>query len=148
MTDRIVAPLSAEERSAGIAAVRRLAGTQFKHRGRSAAGIDCIGLCVHYLQAVGRTVSDALTYQRLPSLSDAGRLRSEMCAHFGAPVSDRQPGDWVLMQWHQHPCHVALLVDYHGGGLGVIHADALKGRVVEHSFAGPWPRRVRGVWRP
>jgi hypothetical protein len=59
-----------------------------------------------------------------------------------------QAGDVLLMQWHQHPCHVGLLTD-NRGTLTVIHALAEETqRVIEQRYADPWPRRVVGVFRP
>lgn len=52
------------------------------------------------------------------------------------------------MRWDIRPQHVGLLGDYVHGGLSLIHADAMFGAVVEHSFSGDWIARTIEVYRP
>ena len=143
---RLVAPLTAEESAAFIAAARRLAGTPFKHRGRSERGVDCLGLVKVALDAVGRETADERLYGREPE-PEGLRLRAALREHFGAPVP-LQAGCVVLMRWHALPNHVAIVGDYVHGGLSLIHALASEGRVVETRLADPWPRRIVEGYRP
>jgi cell wall-associated NlpC family hydrolase len=143
---RIIKRLSAAERTAFIAAARSFAGVPFRHRGRSERGLDCLGLIVVAMQAVGRLMADRASYGRNPvndGIAEAAR------AHFGKPIllKNLRPGDVVLMQWHQQPNHVAIVTDYPGGGLALIHSLAGK-CVVEHRLADPWPRRIFEAYRP
>lgn len=147
---RLIAPLSAAERTGLIAAARSYLDTPFRHRGRSERGVDCLGLVVVSMRAIGREMADREGYGRDPT-SDFGAMREAARMHFGAPsyfkgqsLSLLQPGDVVLMQWQQQPNHVAIVTDYPYGGLAVIHSQADKsvGRVVEHRLAGPWPERI------
>lgn len=146
---RLIAPLSAAERAGFIAAARSFAGTPFRHRGRSSAGLDCLGLVVLSMRAVGREMQDRETYGRDPV---ADGIRAAALAHFGPPIplETLQPGDVVLMQWHQQPNHVAIVTDYPMGGLALIHAlsGATPPRVVEHRLGDPWPRRITESFRP
>jgi cell wall-associated NlpC family hydrolase len=141
---RSVAPLSAEESAAFIAAARGLIGTPFKHRGRSDAGTDCIGLVKLALQ--GRDTADERLYGRQPE-PEGLRLRATLREHFGDPVP-LAAGCVVLMRWHALPNHVAIVADYIHGGLSLIHADARVGRVVETRLSDPWPRRIIEAYRP
>lgn len=145
---RLIKRLTAKQRSAFIAAARSYAGTPFRHRGRSAAGLDCLGLVVLSMRAVGREMHDRATYGRDPV---ADGIRAAAFAHFGPPIplETLQPGDVVLMQWHQQPNHVAIVTDYPMGGLAVIHALVPPvDRVVEHRLGDPWPRRITEAFRP
>lgn len=147
MTTRIVPPLSASERTALIAAARSFIGTPFKHVGRKEHGVDCLGLLVLSMRAIGHEMADKTAYSRSPS---GEQIREAATAHFGPPIpfADAQPGDVVLMQWHRRPQHVAILGDYPFGGLSVIHSDIEFGGVTEHRLSGPWLRRIVEVHRP
>lgn len=145
---RLVEPLTDDERLTFIAAARvhAKARTRFKHCGRSKFGLDCVGLIAVGLIAVGRRVEDRKRYGRSP---EDDRLREAMRLHFGMPITDDpRPGDVPLMRWDIRPQHVGLLGDYVHGGLSLIHADAMFGAVVEHSFCGDWIARTIEVYRP
>ena len=43
-----------------------------------------------------------------------------------------QPGDLLVLDWGQYPHHVAIIGDYHLGGLSMIHADNIQRKVIEH----------------
>jgi cell wall-associated NlpC family hydrolase len=141
---RLSVPLSAEEGAAFIARARTLRDAPYRHRGRSPAGVDCIGLVVYALAPL-RDLHDRRVYSPAP---DGVQLRDALVEHFGDPVTDLQPGDVVLLRWHQHPNHVALVTDYPTGGLALLHSYAQVGRVVEHRLAEPWPRRIVEGFRP
>jgi cell wall-associated NlpC family hydrolase len=147
---RLIAPLSAEERAGFIAAARSYLGVPFKHRGRSARGIDCVGLVAVALAAVGRQIADEKAYGRDP-VRDG--LRDRLIAHLGSPVTDYQPGDVLLLRWHMAgPVHlfnhVAIATDCPYGGLNMIHALAQNKAVVEHRIGEPWPRRIVEAFHP
>lgn len=148
---RLIPALSAVERMAMISAARGFLGASFKHRGRTPSGVDCLGLVVLAMRAIGYEMADRKVYGRDPS-QDGIALAAR--AHFGDPVWRKgdplslQAGDVVLMQWHGQPNHVAIVTDYPYGGLAVIHALAQEQRVVEHRLSDPWPRRLIEGFRP
>lgn len=145
---RLIAPLTDLERLEFISAARvhSAARTKFKHRGRSDLGMDCIGLLAVALAAVARVVEDRFRYGRSP---EDDRLREAMRLHFGPPIeTDPQSADIALMRWDIRPQHVALFGGHPQGGLSLIHADAMFGAVVEHSFAEEWIPRTVEVYRP
>lgn len=144
---RTLAPLTAGERAAGLAAARAMVGVPFRHCGRTRKGIDCLGLVRHYLVAAGRDVPDDRGYGRRPE-PQSDRLRETLRGYFGDPVADLQPGDVVVMTWHEVPNHVAIVGDYPLGGLSLIHALLQVQRVVEHRLAGEWPDRIVEGYRP
>lgn len=146
---RLVEPLTPEERVQFVAAARVLLRTPFRHTGRTERGVDCVGLVVVALRAVGREVDDRRDYGRNP-VRDG--LREVLVAHFGEPVADMQPGDVALMRWHQDGethlfNHVGIVTDYPLGGLALLHALHSNRAVVEHRLAGPWPRRIIEAYR-
>lgn len=149
-----IAPLSELERAAFVAAARAhvAAGTRFRHQGRGPTHLDCVGLIVVALAAVGRASETPANYGREPAHD---RLRDRLREHFGPPVAAgadghaaAQPGDVVAMAWHLRPQHVAIVGDHVTGGLSLIHADALFGAVVEHAFIAPWLTLTIEVYRP
>lgn len=147
---RSVEPLTALERAAMVAAVRRLVGAPFRHRGRSETGIDCIGVVRWGIVATGRDVGDYRLYAREPE-PDGVRLRAMCREHFGDPLPKKaalQPGDVLLMRWHTVPNHVAVVADYYLGGLALIHALRSANKVVEHRLNGEWLDRVVEAYRP
>ena len=143
---RLVTPLSAAERDGFIAAARALVGTPFRHRGRSPAGADCLGLVRLALQAVGRDAADERLYGREPE-PEGLKLRAALREHFGDPVP-MAAGCVVLMRWASLPNHVGILGRYPLGGLSLIHALAQEGRVIETRLADPWPRRIVEAYAP
>src|SRR5690606_32858219 len=154
---RLVEPLSDTERARFITAARSLLRTPFRHTGRTPRGVDCVGLVVVALQAVGREVSDRRDYGRNP-VRDG--LRDVLVAHFGEPVwrqgeavDTTQPGDIALMRWHEPNgvrlfCHVGILTSYPLGGHALLHALHAHQRVVEHRLADPWARPIVQAYRP
>lgn len=139
--------LDAAQRLALVEAARRHVDVKFQHRGRSVRGMDCLGLVVLAMRDIGVEMVDREVYGRDPS---ADGIREAAVAHFGDPIplGTLQPGDVVLLQWHQQPNHVAIVGDYPYGGLSLIHCLAQEGRVVEHRLADPWPRRLLEGYRP
>lgn len=155
---RFIAPLDPSERAAFIAAARALVGTPYGHRGRSAAKLDCIGLLVLPMQSIGRLCNDRRVYGRSP---EADNLRDALIEHFGPPipvppgaraVDVALPGDVLNMTFWQRPQHVALVADYHLGGLSLIHADSSSGdgsgEVTEIRYADPWDKYTAEIFRP
>lgn len=143
--------LTKEERLSLVAAARGYLRVKYRHRGRGPDGLDCAGLVWRAFADIGRVLDDKRAYSPQPD----GTLRDAMIERFGDPfwragdsLDLLKPGDLVLMRWHQHPSHVALLTDYPLGGLAVIHSYADAGEVVEHRLAAPWPSRITEGWRP
>lgn len=150
---RLIAPLTAADRAAFIAAARDHVGrTRFRHQGRGPTHLDCVGLVVVALAAAGRSAETPAAYGREPAHD---RLRDRLREHFGQHVAAgpgcaaaAQPGDVLAMAWSVRPQHVAIVSAHLLGGLSLIHADALAGGVVEHVYADPWPARTLEIYRP
>ena len=119
-------------------------GTRWQHQGRSAAGIDCIGLVECVGQALGLVTTSALTvapgYSRIP---DGRELMAGLDAHMRrlAEIDAAQPGDVLLMRFEVAPQHVALVAPGAGGRPDIIHAWAGARRVVRHGLDALWRSR-------
>jgi len=122
------------------AAAERFVGVPFRLHGRcSERGLDCIGLVLAALEAVGRRV-------RVP----AYRLRMREIGGLVAAASDAglveasglaSPGDVLLVR--PGPAQHHLVIAASGGGF--VHAHAGLGRVVLTPAPLPWPEERR--WR-
>lgn len=143
----LLAPLTDEECAVFIASARSFLDVPFRHRGRSERGVDCIGVVGCALASVGRWIADRNSYGKDP-VRDG--LPEAMEGHLGRPIdpAEMRVADILLMGWHELPNHVAIVTDYPLGGFAILHALKANGRVIEHRLAGPWPRRIRAVYRP
>lgn len=148
------APLAEEV----VACARSWLGTRFHHQGRvkktpgHRGGCDCLGLLIgvaQELQLLGRdqrklAAHDALHYGRFP---DGSALLAGLRGALRETDSESmQPGDVLLMRVENAPRHLAIVSDY-PDGLGMIHAYAPLGSVVEHRLDARWLRRIHTVFR-
>ncbi len=142
-------PLSEQERLAFIAEARTYVSqsVRFRHQGRSRRGVDCAGLLLVSMTAIGRPITDLDAYGREP-MGDG--LRGMMVANLGEPVprDSMRPGDMVLMRFQGEPKHVGLIGDHPHGGLSLIHTFAQVKKVVEHRIDAEWDSYIIEVWRP
>lgn len=142
--------LTDEERAGYIAAARTLrdARTRFRHQGRNALGVDCAGLLVYGMAAVGRTLKDADGYGRLPYKE---RLEGLLRENFGEPLELTAPleeGDVVLLKMVGDPSHVGIITRYPSGGYAILHSYAQQKMVVEHRMNDEWLNYIYRAFRP
>ncbi len=134
-----------------IAGARQFLGVRFAHQGRSAAGLDCLGLLLVTAQACGIrleeqpvTAHDVRNYGARP---DTAFLQQRLM-RFLRPVEVPQVGDVLLLKIAHSPQHLALVSDYPvAGELGMIHAYAVARKVVEHRYDAHWRAVTHGVYR-
>ena len=143
-------PLTVAERAAWVAAARAMLGLKWRHQGRDPVrGVDCAGLLVCAMQAIGRPVADVSAYCREPYRNT---LEGVMREGFGDPIPKDQMrvGDAVVMKFSNgQPSHVGILGDYPYGGFSLIHAYARGDKkVVEHRLDAEWAGYIAGVYRP
>ena len=123
---------------------RTYLGVPFQHQGRTAAGLDCVGLLVVVFRALGHPVHDLEAYARDPH---HGLLERTVEANGCVRVDDPQPGDIALIAFHGVTRHAALIGD-HADGLSLIHAHNMGSkRVIEHRLDAKWAKRVTRVYR-
>ena len=121
-----------------VAAARAALGVRFRLHGRSAEGLDCVGLAALALRAEGfeGRVPSGYTLRS----GDAVRVRVAIEALGLVPAAEPRPGDLLLFRAGPGQLHFAIQAE-----AGIIHADAMLRRVVERPEL-PWP--VIGRWRP
>lgn len=117
-----------------VARGRALIGVRFRAQGRSAAGLDCVGLVAHAIGA-----SDVPRDYALRGASPA-RLAAELEAAGLRRAGTIRPGDVLVMNAGPGQLHLGIW-----SGAGLIHGDAGLRRVVERPGPPPWP--VTGIWR-
>jgi cell wall-associated NlpC family hydrolase len=127
-----------------IAAARECVGTLFAHQGRVVGvGLDCAGVAVHAVRALGVDVLDVTGYGRTPN---KGRLAAAMDAQPTLErvpdIADRTAGDILLMRFLGEPQHVGICT-----GGGIIHAYEAVGMCCEHDICAKWAARIVRVYR-
>ncbi|MES2983899.1 MAG: NlpC/P60 family protein [Pseudomonadota bacterium] len=128
-------------------------GVPFAHQGRSAQGLDCLGLLIVAAQEAGVTFDgkDALTLEvPLYGTRPDTRLLKQKLDGYLCPIATAQvrEGDMVLLKVEGSPQHLALISDYpFAGEYGMIHAYAPARKVVEHRYDTHWRRETYAAYR-
>jgi len=115
---------------------RKWIGVKWRHQGRTKLGIDCAGLVILVGKALGVVDYDTTNYQRRThgtSFLKHFRMNMEEKA-----IVDAQPGDVLLFRDNQFPCHSTIVAEI-GGALTIVHAHALRKKVLEERLnQGDW----------
>lgn len=134
-----------------VDAARKYIGVRWRHRGRSARGLDCAGLPWRAYKDCGVDLPDFLLYG--PEPHNDG-LISHISEALGKPVALApvlpemlRLGDVIVLRFDIQPHHVAIVTEYPYGGLGLIHADGHYGRVLETRLAPDVIKRITHVFR-
>lgn len=123
-----------------VAAARAAIGTPFHHQGREVGvGLDCIGLVIIALRAVGLSVHDRTDYLPRP---DGNSLQQALLDHGCNAVPEIVAGSILLFRYDNQPQHVALATSAHS----MIHAFAPACAVVETEIGDYWRRRLVGIY--
>lgn len=108
---------------------RAWVGTRFRPQGRSAYGLDCIGL----VMVTFAIPPDQVRRDYRLRGDHLRELASHLSAHFRRVRASR-PGDILLMRIAEDQLHLAVRTN-----AGFVHAHAGVGRVVETPGDPPWP---------
>ena len=135
--------------------VRKWLGMRFVHQGRGNApvgdvGVDCLGLLIGLATRLdlrgrdGRLLSqlDQVDYGLRP---DGATLRARMESAL-EPGMLEEEGNILLFRLQGNPQHLGLSTRLEDGRMGLLHAHAPLGRVVEHGFTAPWPQRFEAAF--
>ena len=106
--------------------------------------MDCVGLLVLVARALQHPHQDVTGYTR--RATGMGFLR-----HFRDHLDEIAPanaleGDVLVFVESVYPCHTGIL-SQKDGCAHLIHAHALRGRVLEEPFIGEWPAKLRFAFR-
>ena len=120
-------------RERAVAAARALMGTRFRLHGRDARyGLDCVGVAGLALRAAGFEGEIPCDYAL------RGGSAAALIALIGQSslvrTAQPEPGDVMLFAVEATQFHVAVKMPG-----GIVHADAMLGRVVERPGPPPWP---------
>lgn len=138
-----------------VAAARTRLGVKFRHMGRSAQVLDCVGLGKLAYLDCGIDLPVPRYYGREPF---RGNLMQALREALGEPIAagpeareaKLQPGDVGVFRFRDEPHHVGLIGDApYGDELTLIHADSSPGLrcVVEHRLDDWWRERLVAAFR-
>jgi len=127
-----------------IAHARQFLGVRFVHQGRTAQGLDCLGLLMLSAKKAGLypggSSIEALDIPHYGARPDAVLLKQTLDRYLQPiNVAQLQKGDVVLLKIDGAAQHLALISDYPmAEELGMIHAYAPARRVIEHRYDAHW----------
>ncbi len=130
--------MSAIHPSQIVVAARQWVGTPFRHQGRDANGIDCVGLPIVIAKSFGLLPTEFAdpVYGRAPT----GEIVDQLCA-VCSRADKAVPGSLIVIAWTKLAAHVAICA-----GDSMIHSYESVGCVVEHGYRGRWVRMTHSVW--
>lgn len=131
-------------RAAVIAAARSFVGTPFRHQGRSAQGVDCVGLLVCIARALNLPHDDVTGYtRRAEGMGFLEHFRGQLVE---ISLASACAGDVLVFVETVYPCHTALLTERHGIP-HLIHAHAPRRKIIEEPYATAWQAKARFAFR-
>jgi len=127
-----------------VAAARTWLGVPWRHQGGTRRGVDCAGLVVLVGRDLGLADYDTTAYGRWPE--GHGFVTSFRAAVDGMPLPQAGPGDVLVFADAAYPCHCSFLTEKLGQP-HLLHAHALRRKVIEEPYAGEWPAKVKFAFR-
>lgn len=136
-----------EQRQKTLSHARSLIGVKWRHRGRTAWAIDCVGLVTLSLKAAGVEINDTTHYGREPWKDS---LQNRLHKRFGPPINEQhwQAGDVAVFNApNRGASHIGFLGDYKYGGFSLIHSHA-QHNTIEHALDARWRKLLIEVYSP
>jgi cell wall-associated NlpC family hydrolase len=124
-----------------IEEARKYINTPFRHQGRDKNGLDCIGIIVVpliNLKMIDKS-EDSTKYKRYGLSKNLISILLKYCEI--VEKINLRPGDIILFS-KQNSQHLAIYT-----GTGIIHANNLVGKVVEHSLSEDTYNTISKVFR-
>lgn len=131
--------------AAFVEAARAYLGVPWHHLGRTAAGVDCVGLLLLAGRDAGLDVPNPPAYPRLPNGYDLAAA----CALIGrrVTVDQARDGDILLFSDAAYPGHVGIRTTL-AGAPHCLHARASRRKVVEEPLRHELAEWLRRAYRP
>lgn len=127
-----------------VATARGYLGVPWRHQGRSRLGLDCAGLIVLTGRDLGLSDHDRTGYSRhAQGLQFVDAFREAMDP---VPLSRMTPGDVLLFADEAYPCHCGIVSEARGVP-HLIHAHALRRKVMEEPLSAEWRAKLRFAFR-
>lgn len=124
----------------------RYVGVRFHHRGRTARGLDCVGLVIRCAMDCGYDRYEEFAYGHEPRDSV---LQGVLEKHFGVALP-RLPriNDVILMRLRRggEPSHVGIIT-HHPNGLGLIHTHSMLSCVTYQRLSPRVLQAIAGVYQ-
>jgi cell wall-associated NlpC family hydrolase len=127
-----------------VAAARTWLGVPWRHQGRTRQGVDCAGLVVLVGRGLGLADYDTSAYSRRPA--GQGFVEHFRAAMAGLRLLEAATGDVLVFADAAYPCHCGFLTLKHDAP-HLLHAHALRRKVIEEPYAGEWPVKVKFAFR-
>ena len=135
--------------AAYIAAIRGMLGTPWHHQGRCpGVGLDCIGLIVCAMRAVGVSVDEPVV--DYPRKMHIGLVTEALMRHGYSPVSVAQMGacDVVILNIEGSPQHAGVITQGRPSEVKYVHVPAIAGRkCVEEVMSDSTIATIYSAWR-
>lgn len=132
-----------------VSSAREFIGVRYRHQGHDETGVDCIGLLFAAAERAGLDILEYCPlskgeappkwdYSRRPTEEGLARMR-RWSRQLATPV----PGCVIFFQFPQaaDPQHFAIFT-----GDTIVHALAIRQRVLEQSYREPWLRWTHSIW--
>lgn len=128
-----------------VAMARSYAGTPFHHQGRlPGVGLDCAGLVLCSLSAIGETVVDTLPYARIPRNRAFIKCIEAQCDE--VPRAKIQIGDFLTFAWKSEPQHISIVTQLEPCMM-MIHAYQPSDKVIETNVDEFWMTKLGQCFR-
>lgn len=118
-----------------------MVGVRFCHGGRTAQGVDCIGLLTVVYASVGVLVQAPDDYPKRPAAGYTFTQASQFADRIDGDAAG--PGDIVQMIYGNAPVHFGIITE----NGKVVHSAALNRQVVENSLPKTGNGRAIAFWR-
>jgi cell wall-associated NlpC family hydrolase len=122
-----------------ITAARGYIDVPWRHRGRTATGVDCIGLVCVVGDQFDIPYEDIDGYSRSPDGRFVDHVRKFMIYRDPQVVA---PGCAVILRDSHQPCHIGIITEKFGKPW-LLHASLQKRKVVEEEWDSYWQSRFR-----
>jgi lipoprotein Spr len=112
-----------------VTAARACIGTRFRPQGRTAHGLDCLGVILACADAVGISLQAPADYRMQGHCEELVKYRLTLQGFVQIHAVRARPGDLLLSYRTSQQAHFAIVTDR-----GIVEADCGLRRVVERPF--------------